>query len=196
MVKKIFGLSVGVSLVLATVVPAIAAGNSCANQITGSSSTNNCLRQMIKTHTPYINNTGNLINNIFSNIRSGNNTSNNNTQNASVTSAESNATVDSASSLNTGEVTVNQTDTTVDETGLNDTTGANSNNTVTLNTTKNATVTVYNDGLLQNNVTSNVTSGDNNANNNTIGGAINSGASRLSVLLTNILNSVVITVNQ
>lgn len=196
MVKKIFGLSVGVGLVLATVVPAIAAGNSCANQITGSSSTNNCLRQMIKTHTPSINNTGNLINNIFSNIRSGNNTSNNNTQNASVTTAESNATVDSASSLNTGEVTVNQTDTTVDETGLNDTTGANSNNTVTLNTTKNATVTVYNDGLLQNNVTSNVTSGDNTANNNTIGGAINSGASRLSVFLTNILNSVVITVHQ
>src|SRR3989338_597374 len=196
MIKKIFGLSVGVGLVLATVVPAIAGGNSCANQTTGSSSTNNCLRQMIKTHTQYINNTGNLINNIFSNIRSGNNTSDNNTQNASVTTAESNATVDSASSLNTGDITVNQTDTTVDETGLNDTTGANSNNTVTLNTTKNTTLTVYNDGLLQNNVTSNVTSGDNTANNNTVGGAINTGASRLSVLLTNILNSVVITVHQ
>ncbi len=196
MIKKIFGLSVGVGLVLATVVPAIAAGNSCANQITGSSSTNNCLRQMVKTHTPSISNTGNLINNIFSNVRSGGNTSNSNTQNASVTSAESNATVDSASSLNTGEVTLNQTDTTVDETGLNDTTGANSNNTVTLNTTKTATLSVSNDGLLQNNVTSNVTSGDNTANSNTIGGSINAGASRLSVLLTNILNSVVITVHQ
>lgn len=196
MIKKIFGLSVGVGLVLATVVPALAAGNSCANQTTGSSSNNTCLRQLIKTHTPYINNTGNLINNIFSNVRSGNNTSINNTQNASVTTAESNATLDSASSLNTGDINVTQTDTTVDETGLNDTTGANSNNTVTLNTSKDTTLTVYNDGLLQNNVTSNVTSGDNTANNNTVGGAINSGASRLSVLLTNILNSVVITVNQ
>lgn len=196
MIKKILGFAAGAGMLLATVAPAFAVSINCANQTTGSGSFNDCVRSSFKTKTLNVTSTGNIVNNLVKTARSGNNTANDNTSGGSVTTAEASADLDSLSSLNTGDVTVAQNDSAADETGLNDTTGSTSNNTVNITTNRTVTLDVVHYGNITNNVTADAISGDNSASNNTVGGTVVSGASRISVVLTNLLNSIVVNVTQ
>ena len=196
MIKKILGFAAGAGMLLATVTPAFAVTIQCGNQITGPSSINDCYRNNLKSKTLGLTNIGNIVNNVTKYARSGNNTANTNTNGGSVTTLESTADLDSLSSLNVGDVTVVQSDEAADETGLNETTGPSSSNTVNLTANRTVALTIGNNGNVTNNVTGTAVSGDNTANSNTVGGTVSTGASRIGILLTNILNSITISVTQ
>lgn len=196
MIKKFLGFAAGAGMLLATVTPAFAVTIQCGNQTTGPNSNNECFRNNLKSKVLGLTNTGNIVNNVTKYARSGNNSANTNTSGGSVTTLESSADLDSLSSLNVGDVTVVQSDEAADETGLNDITGPSSTNKVNLTANRTVVLGVGNNGNVTNNVTATAVSGDNSANSNTVGGTVSTGASRINVILTNLLNSVTISVTQ
>ncbi len=200
MIKKIATAVVGMGLVLATVVPAFAV-NQCGNQTTGSGSFNLCTRLNVKTKTFTLGNYGTITHNITATSVSGNNTASNNTGNSTtgggivIAGAVGHAVLKQAS-LNTSNLTVSQTDPTDEEQGVNDTTGATSNNTVTFTTNKTLTLNVTNNGTVSQTVNSIAQSGGNNANNNTLGGSITTGAVTHDVSVISILNDTILNITQ
>lgn len=200
MVKKLVSAAIGAGLVLATVAPAFAA-NLCANQTTGSNSFNVCTRTVSKFKDLKLNNFGAIYHSVNAVSNSGNNTANNNTGN-STTGGGSVATgnlvhdVTKMASLNTANATINQTDSTTEEQGLNDTTGSSSNNTVTFTTTKNITVNVTNNGTVNQTAYSTANSGNNSANDNTLGGSVTTGDVASTVSIISVLNDFILNITQ
>lgn len=195
MIKKLITTAIGAGLVLATVAPAFAV-NLCANQTTGPSSFNICTRTLTKLKTVTLNNTGNVTHNVNSISNSGNNTADNNTSGGTVGSGMAGSLVFKQASLNTGNVTVSQSDPVNDEQGLNDTTGPSSNNTVTFTTSKTLTLTLGNSGYISQTVNSTANSGGNSASMNTIGGMVTTGNASSDVTVVSVMNDFNIDLSQ
>lgn len=195
MVKKLISVALGTGMVLATVVPAFAA-NLCANQTTGPSSINVCTRTLTKTKSFILTNAGSLSHAVRSVSNSGNNTANNNTSGGTVSAGGASAVASKQASLNTGTVTASQSDSSVEEQGLNDTTGPNSENVVTFATIKKITLGISNNGTVSQSVSSTANSGGNSASNNTVGGTVTTGAASVDVSLVSIMNDFVIDLSQ
>lgn len=200
MIKKIISAAIGAGMIFAASAPVFAAGYSCGNLVTGSGSTNLCNTILGKTFTKTLTNNGTVGHLITKTAFSGYNNANNNTVstgNWSISAGDASADVTSLASLNTVNGTINQTDSPVDHTGTNNTTGSSSNNTVNIENPKTVNLTVNNLGSISHNITVDSHSGYNNANNNTsIGGGISTGwASNIS-FVTSILNSHDFTVHQ
>lgn len=199
MIKKIVSLLAGGGLVLATALPAFAA-HTCSNINTGSTSNNYCNRVIEKVKNLRVSNFGTVNHSAFFFANSGNNTSDNNTNmtgNAGVETNDADITeIGSAAGLNTINADVDQADTTVDEQGKNENTGANSNNTVTLNTTKNLTINVTNNGTIDHSVEVIANTGYNSSSNNTIGGSVKTGKASIVGNIVTVLNDVVLKLKQ
>lgn len=198
MVKKLISAAAGIGLVLAAAAPAFAA-NLCANQTTGPSSYNICTRTITKPFALTLNRFGSIFHNVTSVATSGNNTANNNTGNSTlgggmVVAGDATADTLKQASLNTGNITVNQTDPASDEQGLNDTTGPSSNNTVTFTTTKSVTLNHTENGTINQTVNSNANSGGNQANMNTLGGSVVTGNATSTTTIMSILNDLILNV--
>lgn len=196
MVKKLVSAVIGAGLVLATFAPAAFAVNLCANQTTGPSSSNDCHRVVTKMKTLTINNTGTVTHNLHSVSNSGNNTTDNNTSGGTVGAGAASSLVFKQASLNTGNVTVSQTDPANDEQGLNDTTGPSSTNNVTFTTTKTLTFTLGNSGTINQTVNSTANSGGNSASSNTIGGMVTTGNASSDVTVISAMNDFNIELSQ
>lgn len=198
MIKKIASAAIGAGLVLATVLPAMAA-NTCGNYTTGPTSNNYCNRLLDKFKDVRVNNSGTVNHGAFIFANTGNNTSDNNT-NASTNAVDTGDAdlLDSSSvaDLNTSNTDVDQSDPAVDEQGTNNVTGPNSNNTVTFNTTKNLTVNVSNDGTVDHQVEIMANSGYNSASHNTNTGSVKTGKASISVLIGSFLNSITLKLKQ
>lgn len=196
MVKKLVSAAIGAGLVLATFAPAAFAQNLCGNQTTGPNSNNTCTRDLLKKVKLKVNNSGNVTHHILSWTSTGNNTSDNNTNGGGVNAGAASGTVMKVASLNTGDVTMSQTDPAVEDQGLNDTTGPSSNNTVTFNTTKKMKVQLDNSGNITQNATVVVRSGSNSSSNNTLGGMVTTGDATSDVTIMSSMNDFVIDLSQ
>ena len=199
MVKKIITAAAGLGLVLATVVPALAA-NQCANQTTGPSSNNTCTRSLTKPFGFNLNRFGSVFHSVTATSITGQNSANNNTGNAtlgggSVMTGQASADAVKQASLNTGNITVNQTDPADPEVGLNDTTGPSSNNTVTFTTMKSVTINHTDNGTINQTVNHTSISGQNSANMNTLGGSVVTGNATSTTTIQSILNDLILNVN-
>lgn len=192
-------MAAGVGLVLATVVPAMAA-NTCTNRVTGPTSNNYCNRMVEKFQNLRVDNFGTINHSALLFTNTGNNTSDNNTNVSGNLSIETNdadvTNAESMVSLNTGNLDVDQSDVSVDEQGENDTTGPDSNNTVTFNTTKNMTVNVSNNGTVDHNVEIMANTGYNSASHNTNVGAVKTGKASIVATIMSALNDTVIKIKQ
>lgn len=195
MIKKLISAVAGVGLMLATVVPAMAV-NQCGNQTTGPSSTNVCHRSLDKFKLLTITNSGNVTHTVNSIANSGNSIANGNTSGGTVGTGHVFSTVVKQASLNTGNVTLTQTDPTADETGINDITGPSSNNTVNMTTNKSITLTLTNDGNVTQTVHSEANTGNNSSSNNTIGGSVTTGNATSDVSVITIMNDFNINLSQ
>lgn len=196
MVKKFVSAAIGAGLVLATFAPAAFAANLCANQTTGPSSINTCTRTLLKTKTVTLNNTGTVSHYLTSTTNTGFNAANNNTSGGSVTAGAASGLLFKQASLNTGSITAAQTDPSVEDQGLNDTTGPTSNNTVTFTNTKTLTFGMDNAGSITQNATVVVNSGGNTASNNTVGGMIVTGAASSDTSIISAMNDFIISLSQ
>ena len=195
MVKKLITTAIGAGLVFATVVPAFAA-NICNNQTTGPSSWNVCQRTLNKTKNLTINNTGTVTHNVSARFNTGNNTANSNPSGGTVGPGGATGSVLKQASLNTGIITSSQVDPASDDSGLNDTTGPSSNNTINMTTNKTITLDLDNSGTVDQYVFFRVNTGNNTANSNTIGGMITTGDATGDVSVTTIMNDFVIDLSQ
>ncbi len=182
-------------LVMATVMPALAA-NQCGNQITGPNSANVCLRTLTKLKTLNFTNSGSVTHTVNSVANSGNNTADMNTSGGTVGTGHVASIVLKQASLNTGNITATQSDPASDDTGVNDTTGPTSNNSVTLTTTKTINLDLTNSGTVTHNADSNANSGHNSASNNTIGGVVTTGNASSDVSVITIMNDFNINLTQ
>lgn len=196
MLKKLISISLGTGMLLVTVSPAFAV-NGCGNQTTGASSINTCVRNLLKTHTLTVSNTSSSItHNLTATAVSGDNNANQNTNGGSVAAGGALASTAKQASLNTGLLTFDQTDPASDDTGVNDTTGFSSINSITFNTQKTLSLTVNNSGTISQTVASTARSGGNNVNMNTVGGTVTTGDSVSDTTVISILNDFVINVSQ
>ena len=195
MIKKLITSAAGIGLVFAMVAPAFAA-NICNNQTTGPSSWNVCQRTLNKTKNLTINNTGTVTHNVSARFNTGNNTANSNTNGGTVGTGGATGSVLKQASLNTGIITTSQVDPASDDSGLNDTTGPSSNNTINMTTNKTITLYLDNSGTVSQDVFFRVNTGNNTANSNTIGGMITTGDATGDVSVTTIMNDFVIDLSQ
>ncbi len=196
MVKKLVSAAIGAGLVLATIAPAAFAANQCANQTTGPSSLNHCTRTLTKTKSVTLNNTGAVSHYLTSNTNTGYNAANNNTNGGGVAAGIASGLLFKQASLNTGNITVAQSDPSVEDQGLNDTTGPSSNNTVTFSTTKTLTFNMENSGTITQNATVNVVSGYNSSSNNTVGGMVTTGNASSDTSIISAMNDFIISLSQ
>ena len=193
--KKIISFALGAGMFLTAAGPAFAA-NQCGNQTTGPSSINACVRALVKTKALTLTNSGTVGHSLTATNVSGGNTSNTNTTGGTVAAGKATSTVAKIASLNTGVLTVDQTDPVAEDQGVNDTTGPSSNNQVSLTTVKTVTLGVNNSGSITQTITSNSTSGNNQANGNTVGGSVTTGDATSDITVQSVMNDFVITVTQ
>jgi len=195
MIKKLFGISVGAAMVLASVVPALAA-NQLGNQTTGPFSRNLAIRNYTKTAVVTIGNLGRLTQTSASTSVSGNNNADFNTQGGAATSGEALATNTKQASLNTGAYALSQDSAVADDMGVNDTTGPFSTNAIVFNSDKTAVVGVTNVGAITQTSSSTAVSGGNSSSFNKIGGTVNAGPATSDTTSTAILNDTVVSISQ
>jgi hypothetical protein len=199
MKKNILGAAIGAGLLLALVVPVMAADD-CSNSTTGAESHNKCIVLARKKATVATFNIGNVTNSVGTTTDTGNNTSNENTANAGVVgliSGNALATAGVSTSLNTQGATVNQTcDGCTTATGSNYLTGHDSTNKVIIDQRKSAKVLTTNFGSVTNNVYTTTNTGNNQMNENTIAGDLISGDATATVTVSTNLNSTTVNINQ
>ena len=185
-------------MVLTAITPAFAASG-CQNGTTGKSSNNICNTILSKLKVLGLTNSGSVTHTVTKNAVSGDNVANNNTSssgNVTVDSGNSSAEVNSVGSLNTGNIDVDQSDSTLEHVGTNNVTGESSNNTVNVTGDKTANLTVDNSGSVDHTVDVNARSGNNTVNNNTIAGGIRTGIANILSNLTSLQNDIIVKVTQ
>ncbi|OGG26627.1 hypothetical protein A2960_00450 [Candidatus Gottesmanbacteria bacterium RIFCSPLOWO2_01_FULL_39_12b] len=196
MIKKLIGISIGAGLLLISQTSVLAV-NKCQNSLSGNLSNNICNLITSKLHTFSLSNTGVVTHAVIKNANTGGNILNNNTVSAgTINSGDGSAVVDSLAALNTASLTLAQTDATNDHTGENSLTGASSNNTVNITSSKTAVVNVSNDGTVTHNVSVVVNSGGNSSSNNTITGGIRTGNVSSTTTIQTLMNNTTIMITQ
>ncbi len=191
MKKKILTASLGIGMVLASVVPAFAARITVSN--TGQGSIVNARADRVKTHLLDLSNTYELNHSVTADQSTGENTADNNT--GAGLSAAGNVSANHTSQVeaNTTNVDIDATDNAtcncVDEVTVN-MTGEGSTVNATVDANKTVNVTVSNTGTVNNTFTSTVNTGKNTANNNTGNGTAIGGDVSITSLVTTKLNSV------
>ena len=195
MIKKLASAVIGTGMVLATVAPAFAVVN-CVNLTTGPFSANLCNRFLNKLQTLNITNNGTVNHTQNFRTNTGNNTQNFNTSTQNLTTSNATVSITSQVGLNAADVTVNQTDPAEDQIGTNNITGPFSNNVVNITTNKTVNMTVRNSGNVTQNVTAKANTGNNSSSYNTIGGNLSTGPADIWSMITTVMNTVNITINQ
>lgn len=189
MIKKILTASLGLGMVLATVVPAFAG---ITIERTGPDSKLDARLNRVKTHSFSLTNTYNLTQAVVSTQTAGDNIANNNTGNG--TSGGGNTTANHTSQVdaNSVNVDVNMTADTCncDNNITVNTTGPNSTANAVIDNTKTTSVSVSNSGNVTNTFVSTVNTGGNSASHNTGNGSTLGGDSSIISLITTKLNSV------
>lgn len=187
--KKIATFVGAAALLAATLVPAIAVGNSCGNSTTGPGSNNTCSVTNSSNVTVNNVNDAEIRNTVTTTSNTGGNSASNNTLGGSITTgnASQNSTVSSIANVNTTNVTAGFGGG-AGNTGMNSVTGPFSNNDAFI--TNSARVAVQNDNTasINNDVDATADTGNNRADNNTGPATIRTGSSWLSTLVGNHAN--------
>lgn len=187
--KKIATFVGAAALLVATLVPAIAAGNNCGNSTTGPGSNNTCSVTNSSNVTVNNVNDAQIRNNVTTTSNTGGNSASNNTLGGSITTgnASLNTTVSSVANVNTSNVTMGF-GSGAGNTGLNSVTGPFSDNKAFI--TNSARVAVQNDNTasVNNVVNSTADTGNNRADNNTGPATIRTGNSLLNTIVGNHVN--------
>ena len=185
--KKIAILAGSVALLVATVLPAVAANN-CTNSTTGPLATNYCT--ITNSSSVSVNNTNNanISNSVSTLSNSGGNSASYNTLGAAITTGNAtlNATVSNLANVNT--TTVNGGPAASSNSGVNEITGPNSDDRVTITNTQSVAVNNINNVDAVNRIAATSDSGNNVANYNTGPATIQTGSSRVGLALNNHFN--------
>lgn len=179
--KKIATLAGSVALFAATLVPALAAGNNCANSTTGPLSTNYCTINNTSNVTVNNVNDAQIVNNVTAISNTGNNSASWNTLGGSITTGNAtlNTTIANVANINTTNITGGPA--AGNNTGLNEITGPSSDNQVFINNDRRVAVENSNTATVDNNVYANSDAGNNQANWNTGPASIRTGDTWLNV---------------
>jgi hypothetical protein len=179
--KKIATFAGSVALLVATVVPAIAAGNTCTNSTTGPYSTNTCA--VTNTSNVTVNNVNDaqIKNDIRSYSNTGGNSASYNTLGGSITTGNAtlNATVQNLANINTTTVKIGSAAST--NAGENEITGPFSTNEAFITNAHNVDVYNSNTASVDNDVEVKASTGRNNADYNTGPASVQTGSARLNL---------------
>lgn len=186
--KKFVTFAGSIALLAATVLPAIAAGNSCGNATTGPLSYNTC--SVNNTSNVTVNNTNNAnINNTINAVsNTGGNSASKNTLGGSIHTGNAtlNATLSTVANVST--TTVSGGPNGSGNTGFNSITGPQSDNRVAINNSRDVTVDNNNTANVDNTLNAVSDSGNNTADTNTGPAVIQTGQSRLNAVVSNHFN--------
>lgn len=186
--KKFISIAGSVALLVATVFPAFAAGNSCINSTTGPFSTDYCT--VTNTSSVSVNNVNNAtVNNVVTaTANSGGNSASYNTLGGSVTTGNASltGTVSTVANVNTTTVTGGPAGSS--NTGENQITGPMSDNRITIANLHAVNVSNVNNANVGNVVTAVSDSGNNDADYNTGPASVHTGNAGLAFTVNNHLN--------
>ncbi len=187
--KKIATFVGAAALLASTLLPAIAAGNSCGNGTTGPGSNNTCSVTNASNVTVNNVNDAQIRNNVTTTSNTGGNSASNNTLGGSIVTgnASQNSTVSSVANVNTTNVTAGFGGG-AGNTGMNSVTGPFSNNTAEIFNTANVRVQNDNTASINNVVNATADTGNNRADNNTGPATIRTGNSLLNTVVGNHAN--------
>lgn len=190
MIKKILTASLGIGMVLVTVLPAFAAIN-ISN--TGQQSNLDARVTRVKNHIFNLSNSYTLNQNVVTNQTTGGNTADNNTKDGTAVAGNVSGNHTAQVEANSSNVDIDLTDNSTCNCDNNitvNTTGQNSTANAVIDSTHNLTVNVTNAGSVNNTFTSVVSTGGNSANNNTGNGTAAGGDVSVWSIVTTKLNSI------
>lgn len=183
--KKFATLAGSVALFVATIIPALAAGNNCTNGTTGPISNNTCTINNTSNVTVNNVNDAQIVNRVTAISNTGNNSASTNTLGGSVVTGNAglNAMVSSVANINT--TTIEGGPAGGNNTGTNNVTGPYSNNFIDINNSNRVHVNNDNTLSIYNKIDAEANTGDNNANTNTGPGTVHTGNSLLNLRVIN-----------
>ncbi len=157
------------------------------NSTTGSESTNTIDVTVNREHATEINNYADINTTLDTNIDTGNNRSNKNTKGAGIETGHASLALHARSIANITGIAIGN-GLSLDVNGGNDTTGFDSENTITARVNDERLITVNNDANVSTILPALVNTGHNQANQNTIGGLIDTGSIDANVAVSNLVN--------
>lgn len=186
--KKLATIAGSLALLVATVLPAVAAGNNCGNSTTGPFATNYCTINNTSNVTVTNSNNATITNNVNATSNSGGNSTSYNTLGGTVHTgnATGNVTVSNVANVNT--TTISGGPSGSSNSGMNGITGPYSDNRININNLHTVSVNNTNTAEITNNVNATADSGNNTADYNTGPAEVLTGNSRLGVSVANHAN--------
>lgn len=186
--KKLITLAGSVALFAATIVPAVAVGNSCSNGTTGPFATNYCTINNSSNVTVNNVNDAQISNNVTAKSNTGNNTASYNTLGGAIHTGNAtlNATISNVANVNT--TTVSGGPSASSNTGENEITGPYSDNRININNDRRVDVLNSNTATVDNKVSVESNTGDNAADYNTGPASIETGTAWLRTSVANHVN--------
>ena len=193
--KKLIATAMGTGMMFATAMPALAS-DTCINDTTGAKSTNTCTWKYKKNAWVDVYNSARVTNKAYIDVNTGDNTQKYNTLGGSITTSDAGAAVHQTTDANTNGIAVDQTGGAPAGGGQNILTGYRSSNSVSIITSKKASVIIGNDASVYNKADVDVNPGGNTQKGNTVGGDIQTGEARAHVTQQTTVNVNVVEISQ